>query len=316
MLFGLYSYGGTVGVSAKTSQHPWLTKLLIGALRAIAPDFPFSSIQLNYNYASRPHVDKNNLGTSFFVALGNFSGGELWVHDEDGQEPYTLDGDEDVTAFYHVGRELNGQVLDARDHWTVFDGNKLHYTKPFQGERYSLIYFASDRYKAAPNEVQDSMRSFGFDFDWGAGNLEEVLRIKHQKRAEIARQVAEERAEEEKQRLLSRGRCIARVWANAWGLRCTAVCDEGSDFCGVHGRRWKTHGRMDGDLPEKKRDEMAFWQQKNLKAGKMPPVREGATILVPIPGWPETEHLREKMQTYGEYHLKQKRQQSTQEATE
>merc|ERR1719277_2072190 len=96
MLFGLYSYGGTMGVSLASRRHPWLTRLLVGALRAESPDFPFTSIQLNYNYASRPHVDKNNLGTSYIVALGAHSGGDVWVHDaEAGEKPFTLGEDED-----------------------------------------------------------------------------------------------------------------------------------------------------------------------------------------------------------------------------
>ncbi|CAK0839597.1 unnamed protein product, partial [Prorocentrum cordatum] len=130
-----------------------------------------------------------------------------------------------------------------------------------------------------------------------------------QRRAEIARQVAEERAREERQRLLLRGRCAGRVWAGGWGLRCTAVCEEGSDLCGAHAQRgrWKTHGRITGGLPPAKRDEMAHQQQKLVAAGKMPPVREGATILVPIPGWPETQHLAEAMKAYGAFRGKKAR---------
>ncbi|CAK0831421.1 unnamed protein product, partial [Prorocentrum cordatum] len=86
------SYGGSVGVSQRTAQHPWLTRLLAGALCAEMPDFPFTSIQLNYNYASRPHVDKNNLGASVIVGFGDYDGGELWVHDAEGDEELVLGG--------------------------------------------------------------------------------------------------------------------------------------------------------------------------------------------------------------------------------
>eukprot|EP00930_Biecheleria_cincta_P049347 TRINITY_DN34561_c0_g1_i1.p1 TRINITY_DN34561_c0_g1~~TRINITY_DN34561_c0_g1_i1.p1 ORF type:complete len:477 (+),score=62.96 TRINITY_DN34561_c0_g1_i1:190-1620(+) len=312
LMLGLYVYGGSVGLSAKTSKHPWLTKLLIGALRAVAADFPFTSIQLNYNYASRPHVDKNNLGTSFIVGLGDYTGGELWVHDESGDSKWTMRGEQDVTAFYHVGRELNGQSLQIRNAWTIFDGNKLHWTNEFEGERYSVIYFTSDRYETAPEDVRNRMYEAGFDFDFSAADLKDTLKDKHQQREEIAKQVAVERAREEKQKLLMRGRCIGRVWASAWGLRCTAVCEEGSEFCGSHMQRdrWKTHGRMDGDLPPAKRDEMAYYQQILVKSGKKPPVREGATILVPIPGWPETDYLGEVMKHYGKFCRKPKRKQT------
>eukprot|EP00929_Paragymnodinium_shiwhaense_P052124 TRINITY_DN26129_c0_g1_i1.p1 TRINITY_DN26129_c0_g1~~TRINITY_DN26129_c0_g1_i1.p1 ORF type:complete len:553 (-),score=119.97 TRINITY_DN26129_c0_g1_i1:97-1755(-) len=302
LLLGMYAYAANVGVSQKTHQHPWLTKLLIGALRAVAPDFPFTSIQLNYNYASRPHIDKNNLGTSFIVGLGDYTDGELWVHDDTGDTEFTLEG-QDVNGYYHVGRPLKGQLLQIRDAWTIFDGNLLHYTKPFTGERYSIIFFTSDRYAATSEEEQEKMAKAGFDFDFKAADLEAVLKDKHQRRADIAKKVAAERAEEERRRLLMRGRCVGRVWAAGWGLRCTACREPGSDFCGSHMQkdRWKTHGRVDGDLPPAKRDEMAWYQKKFVAAGKRPPVREGATILVPIPGWPETDHLAEAMKAYGEF---------------
>ena len=272
MLLGLYSYGGSVGLSAKTKKHQWLTRLLVGAMKAVAPDFPFSSIQINYNYASRPHVDKNNLGTSFIVGCGEYTGGELWVHDESGEDKCTLEN-EDVTAYYHSGKEFNGKTLQIRDAWTIFDGTKMHYTEPFEGERYSIIYFTSDRYAAAPEKARKGMADAGFDFDFCATDLEKVLKEKHERRDEIAAQVRKILANEERARMLLLGRCMGRVWAAGWGLRCTAVCSEGSDFCGSHlvRNRWKTHGRMDGDLPPKKRDEMAFWQQRMVDSGKCRP---------------------------------------------
>jgi len=287
-LLGLYSYGGSLGVASGTVKHPWVTRLLIGALRCEAPDFPFTSIQINYDYASRPHVDKSNLGTSYILGLGDYTGGEVWVHDEDGSVPFTLEGEEDVNAFYHVGRELPGVELQVRGTWTMFNGNQLHFTRPFEGERYSIIFFTVDRFASTPPEVRTSLRDKGFNFDWDAENLQKILEEKHQQQAQIAKEVAQQKALEDRRELLHRGRCIGRVWANGWGLRCTAVCTDGYEFCGSHleKERWRTHGRMDGDLPRAKKEEMARTQAKWVRQGKRPPVSEGATILVPIPGWP------------------------------
>ena len=39
-------------------------------------------VQVNKNYASALHVDKNNRGPSLIVALGDFEGGELWTYDQ------------------------------------------------------------------------------------------------------------------------------------------------------------------------------------------------------------------------------------------
>eukprot|EP00928_Gymnodinium_smaydae_P086356 TRINITY_DN7040_c1_g1_i2.p1 TRINITY_DN7040_c1_g1~~TRINITY_DN7040_c1_g1_i2.p1 ORF type:complete len:282 (+),score=9.93 TRINITY_DN7040_c1_g1_i2:104-949(+) len=257
-------------------------------MRREAPDFPFTSVQLNYGYASKPHVDKNNLGTSFIIGLGEYSGGELWVHDESGDVSYVLEATEDVTGYYRVGRALSGTDLSIQNVWTVFDGNKLHYTKPFTGERYSLIFFTSDKYASASAETRHAMTEAGFDFDFSNEELQKSMREKHEKNAEIQRKVQRERQELERLRSLSRGRCIGRVWADGWGLRCTAACEENSDFCGTHLKmfkgkaRWETHGRMDGDLPRAKKVEMLKFQKLNLKKGILPPCLEGATILVEL----------------------------------
>ena len=42
------------------------------------------------------HVDANNVGTSYIVALGSFDGGELWVADPDGEASHTITQDESI----------------------------------------------------------------------------------------------------------------------------------------------------------------------------------------------------------------------------
>lgn len=289
MLFGLYNYGGTMGVSAATNSHPNLNKLLISAMQAVDSDFPFTGIQLNYNYASRPHVDKNNLGCSYIVGFGDYKGGELWMHDDDAIDSgvsHTLDpDDEHVSALYAAGSTFLGRVEDIRERWSQFDGNKLHYTLPFTGNRYSLIFFTCDQYAKVPENVRSSLKNAGFYFDWDSTEVEKNLHHKLLDRARLREQIAKERAEESLKERMRLGRCIARIWADGWGHQCTAVCAEGHDMCGVHvkGNRWKTHGRFDGDLPSAKRDEMKRTQQKWLKQGLRPPAGEPWTELVEIP---------------------------------
>ena len=41
---------------------PNLSKTLVDFAKRYVPDFPFTSIQVNKNYLSALHVDKNNLG--------------------------------------------------------------------------------------------------------------------------------------------------------------------------------------------------------------------------------------------------------------
>lgn len=289
LLFGLYSYGGTLGVSAATASHPQLCKLLVSALRAVDADFPFTSIQLNYNYASRPHVDKNNLGCSYIVGFGDYEGGQLWVEDEQAGEDgvnCTLNAeDEDVSLQYRAGGSFLGRIEDIKDNWLQFDGNKLHYTRPFSKNRYTIIFFTCDQYRKVPEDVRQSLRSHGIEFNWESTDIEEALSQKLAERARLRKLLAEERAEEELQLRLRRGRCIARIWADGWGHQCTAIAADGKDMCLPHIKRdrWKTHGKFDGDLPPAKREEMASTQRKWLRQGKRPPPNEPWTKLVDLP---------------------------------
>lgn len=289
LLMGLYSYGGTLGVSAATTAHPQLCKLLVSALRAIDADFPFTSIQLNFNYASRPHVDKNNLGVSYIVGFGGYEGGELWLEDKDAGDKAvscTLDAEDyDVSAYYPAGSSYVGRIEDINNNWTQFDGNKLHCTQPFSGSRYSVIFFTCDQYRKVPDDVRASLRDAGISFAWDSSDVEELLHKKMAEKARLREELSKMQAEKALEERMRRGRCVARIWADGWGHQCTAVAADGEDMCSTHikGDRWKTHGRFGGDLPPAKRAEMASTQRKWLKQGKLPPPDEPWTQLVDVP---------------------------------
>jgi len=102
-------------------KRPLLYKLLLdfGAQYVTPVLGPFTSITLNQNYAAAPHRDKGNEGPSFLVAFGSFKGGELVIHEGD------LSGNHDIC---HKP--------------IVADFSKiLHSVRPFEGERYSLVFY-------------------------------------------------------------------------------------------------------------------------------------------------------------------------------
>lgn len=77
--------------------------------------FPFTTVQVNYNYRTKPHIDRNNVGESLIVGLGDYKGGDLVV---------------------------DGTKYDIKNHPLIFNGAELlHGTAPFTGERYSLVFF-------------------------------------------------------------------------------------------------------------------------------------------------------------------------------
>jgi len=235
------------------------------------------------------------LGCSYIVGTGSYEGGELWVQDEDAGEEaveHTLDPNfEDISSHYAAGSSFRGRVEDIKDRWTQFDGNKLHFTHPFTGSRYSIIFFTCDAYSRVSADIRSALQDRGFDFDWDSTDIGDKLRHKLADKAELREQLAKARAEEALQDRMRRGRCIARIWADGWGHQCTAVCslDEENpnvvpQMCLTHisGDRWKTHGRFDGDLPPAKREEMRRTQVKWLKQGKLPPPDEPWTKLVEV----------------------------------
>lgn len=115
---------GNVSVSAKTKSHAELLQFLCELLRHCKPDFTFSSVQIVKNFSSALHVDGNNLGPSWIIGLGDYTGGELWVQGE-GQQ-------------------------NIKDTWYKFDGNVPHATYPIQsGTRYSAIFYTHKRYGEA-----------------------------------------------------------------------------------------------------------------------------------------------------------------------
>ena len=82
-------------------------------------DFKFSQVMINKNYPVGRHKDKNNVGISTLITLGDYTGGATRVEYED-------------------------KVVDYNSFCNPisFDGSKYyHQVLPFEGERYALVFF-------------------------------------------------------------------------------------------------------------------------------------------------------------------------------
>lgn len=108
----------TKGPSRYNKKFPKLYSLLKKCfaefIHQYDPDFKYTTIQLNKNVVSPPHVDKNNVGPSYIIAIGNYTGGELFVE---------------------------GKPYNIKNKFLKFDGTKGHWVAPFSGTRYSLVFF-------------------------------------------------------------------------------------------------------------------------------------------------------------------------------
>jgi hypothetical protein len=99
-----------------------LLQLLWDTLRDMAGGFECSTAHVNRDFNGVPHVDKNNVGLSWALSLGDFTGGELVCETEDPR----------VLACH-----------TTRKRPVVFDGHRPHWVLPYEGRRYSVILYTS-----------------------------------------------------------------------------------------------------------------------------------------------------------------------------
>ena len=127
--FSLGRTHGVWGVSHETIKKRYkdpivraLLQVLWDTLREMANGFSYSTCHVNKNFTGEPHVDKNNVGLSWALSLGDFEGGELVCETDD---PRVLE--------CHATRRRP----------VVFDGKKPHWVLPYHGTRYSVILYTS-----------------------------------------------------------------------------------------------------------------------------------------------------------------------------
>jgi hypothetical protein len=113
------------------SRQNWLRPYLYSLLQEFGKnyvDISYNAITVNQNYRADKHRDKNNVGVSFLVAFGSYTGGDLLLHEGD------LSGNHSV---YHKPMVLDfSKVLHSVDHFT--------------GERYSLVYYFFENSRSVP----------------------------------------------------------------------------------------------------------------------------------------------------------------------
>lgn len=106
-------------------DYPELEKVFKEFQQLHFSDFEYTSIQLNKNFKCPRHIDSKNVGESVLLCLGDYSGGELVIEEEDGDK-----------------------VIDNRNNMVKFNGSKYyHYVKDFVGTRYSLVWFVNSQVK-------------------------------------------------------------------------------------------------------------------------------------------------------------------------
>lgn len=123
---GKGSRSGYCKILSLKSREPKYKKLLREAkklMRLKNPKFKFTSIQFNKNHRAARHTDARNTGVSYIVGLGDYTGGELLIFDEN---------------------ENNPVKHDIKNKFNTFNGSiYAHETAPFKGERYTLVFYST-----------------------------------------------------------------------------------------------------------------------------------------------------------------------------
>ena len=85
------------------------------------PEFKFTSVQYNKNNRAARHKDSKNVGISYIIGLGNYTGGELIIYDKN---------------------EKNPVKHNIKNKFYTFNGSIYpHETAKFKGERYTLVFY-------------------------------------------------------------------------------------------------------------------------------------------------------------------------------
>jgi hypothetical protein len=146
---------GNIMPTKYTLAYPNVTKLvcdfLTENLPKDIPEFTFTGINVNRNYAGKRHRDGNNLGPSIIHAFGNFTGGKLNYYPNDDREL----GLDDLPESDRVS-------LDLKKNWALFDGRRAHEVDPFKGDRISLVYFTAPRNDRIDAKTKAAMLKCGF----------------------------------------------------------------------------------------------------------------------------------------------------------
>ena len=108
--------------SLKTKENKFKDVYNLSKEIAKKNNIKFTTIQFNKNYQCAKHIDKNNVGESSIIGLGDYEGGELLI--------------------YYDGENNHPQKINIKNKFYKFNGSKYyHETAPFTGERHTLVYY-------------------------------------------------------------------------------------------------------------------------------------------------------------------------------
>ncbi|CAE7585010.1 GIP [Symbiodinium sp. CCMP2592] len=154
-LGGMYTYGKFFGIARGSKALPWTTRY-INSFAKEKFDGAWTSFVLFRDTETQVHADVHNLpGTSVTtVSFGDFTGGELWVKNNEGIGKVLRDGPD--------GSRLHGDLVCTKECPHTFDGKVPHATQPWDGERWALSCFTTRGFGRADTLLRDELRDLRF----------------------------------------------------------------------------------------------------------------------------------------------------------
>jgi len=121
---------------------------------------PFTSLNINKNYAAKRHRDAGNVGPSTLLSVGDFTGGRLRYFPSD-------PGNVDLGDL----KAADAKVFEMAK-LIQFDGRRAHEVEPFTGERYSVVFFISKGYQRAEASDREHLTETA-GFTWPSAGFSE-----------------------------------------------------------------------------------------------------------------------------------------------
>ena len=153
---GLFGHGGVCGVSNATAQQA-ACAAVNRFLKSRFPGGVWTSIAVLFNPHMGLHHDIQNMigQPNHAIALGDFTGGRVWVEDDEGDSTARL-------ATKKGERELRGRWIDMHDKPVSFDARRYHMVEPHQGSMWALAAYVPQAYARSTEQHRQALREAGF----------------------------------------------------------------------------------------------------------------------------------------------------------
>ncbi|OLP95510.1 hypothetical protein AK812_SmicGene22336, partial [Symbiodinium microadriaticum] len=89
------------------------------------------------------------------IALGEFSGGRVWIEDDEGDFFVRLNSEKGE-------RELRGRWIDMHDKPVTFGARRYHMVEPHQGSMWALAAYVPQAYARSTEQHREALREAGF----------------------------------------------------------------------------------------------------------------------------------------------------------